>query len=280
VGSVLATAVSPFGLFLKRRRLGEPHSVTVYPATVDLPRFNLASAHGSGYGPGGQALSQISPNAATVRDFTTGDSLRYIHWHSTAHTGKLMVKVFDADRSRNGARMVWVVLDMQASAHYGQGEAATEEYGVTIAASVVRKYLESGLRAGLMASGDSAHLFPPAKGEEHLWRILEALALIKATGKVSVSQFISGQMERLGGEAMVVIISPAATGELVDAIRRLRSRVDSVVAVLLDAASFGGGNEAATALPGLSAMGVPAYIVRRGDELTQVLNERFPVRYT
>lgn len=275
VSSVLATATDPFGLFSRQRRLGKPHSIIVYPATIDLPLFKLASSTDFGYGSGQRSISRISPNASSVREFVAGDSLHHVHWHTTAHTGKLMVKVFDADRSQGSSKTVWVVLDMQEASHFGEGEETTEEYGVTIAASVVRKYLESGMWAGLMASGDETYLFPPERGEEHLWHMLEALALIKATGKVSVSQLISEQMERLKGDSMVVIISPSPTGQLVDIIRQLRNRVSSVVVVLLDAASFGGDTDATEMVHPFSAMGVQVYVVQQGDELARVLSDRF-----
>ncbi len=277
VGSVLATATDPFGLFSRQRRLGEPHSIIVYPATIDLPLFKLASFTNFGYGSSQRSINQISPNASSVREFVAGDSLHYVHWRTTAHTGKLMVKVFDADRSQGSSKTVWVVLDMQEAAHFGEGEETTEEYGVTIAASVVRKYLESGMWAGLMTSGDETYLFPPERGEEHLWRLLEALAVIKASGKVAVSQLLSEHVERLRGDSMVVIISPSATGQLMDVIRQLRNRVSSVVVVLLDAASFGGDIEAAKMAPRLSAMGVSVYVVRQGDELARVLSDRLPL---
>ena len=275
VGSVLVTTVDPFGLFSRQRRLGEPHSIIVFPATIDLPLFNIAAFNDSGYGSGQWSVNQIGPNASSVREFATGDSLRYIHWHSTAHTGKLMVMVFDADRSQDRSKTLWVILDMQEAFHCGEGEETTEEYSVTIAASVIQKYLENGIRAGLMASGDETYLFPPERGEEHLWRILEALALIKATGKISAARLLSEQMGQLSGDSMVVIISPSATGQLMDTIRQLRNRVSSIVVVLLDAASFGGDTKATQMVRSLSSIGVQAYIVRQGDDLARMLNDRF-----
>lgn len=279
VGSVLVTAVDPFGLFSRQRHLGEPYSIIVFPATIDLPLFNIAAFNDFSHGSGKWSIRQIGPNASSVREFAIGDSLHHIHWHSTAHTGKLMVKVFDADRSQDSSKTLRVILDMQEASHCGEGEETTEEYSVTIAASVIRKYLESGMRAGLMMVGDETYLFPPERGEEHLWSILEALALIKATGKVSISQLISEQMKQLSGDSMVVIISPSATEQLMGTIRQLRNRVSSVAVVLLDAASFGGDTEATQMVRSLSSIGVQAYIVRKGDDLTRMLSDRFSVAH-
>ena len=280
LGTVIATATDPFGLFSRQRTLGEAQSILIYPATLDLPLFKSTSFDEFGYGSGYQSISQISPNASSVREFYSGDSLSHIHWPSTAHTGRLMVKLFDADRVSNGSKTAWVILDMQAASHVGEGEETTEEYGVTIAASLVKKHLDSGMRVGLAASGDETYFIPPDRGEEHLWRLLEALAVMKATGEVSVGQLISDQMERLRGNSIVIVITPSVTGELFDATRRLKNRVDAVVAVQLDPASFGGPTSALNVARNLSSTGVQVYVIRQGDELARALDHRVSLLHT
>lgn len=274
LGSVVATSSDPFGLFSRRRVTGEPQTMLVYPATLDLPLFKASSFNEFGYGAGYQSISQISANASSVREFASGDSLNHIHWASTAHTGRLMVKMFDADRSANSSKTVWLVLDMQAGGHVGEGEESTEEYGVTIAASLAKKHIDTGMRVGLMTQGEPGYMISPDRGEEHLWRLLEALAVAKAAGQTPVSQLISDNLERLRGDCIVIIISPSVTGELYDATRQLRNRVDSLVAVLLDPASFGGASSMTTAARNLSATGVQAYVVQQGDELARALDHR------
>ena len=275
IGSVIATATDPLGLFSQRCTLGNTHSILVYPATHDIPLFKLSPFNDFGYGSGHRSLRQIGTNASSVREFATGDSLHHIHWGSTAHTGKLMVKVFDADRSASTAKNVWVVLDMQKACNVGQGEETTEEYGITIAASVVKKYLENGMEVGMTALGDQTYLFPPNRGDEHFRSILEALAVMKATGEVPIDQLILEQMKRFSDNSLVIIISPSAAGHLVTAARRLKNRVDSVVALLLDATSFGGGTGAINTARNMSLAGVHSYIIGQGDELATVLGERF-----
>jgi uncharacterized protein (DUF58 family) len=274
VGSVVATAADPFGLFSRQRKLGKPQSVLVYPPTFDLPLFKLSSSSDLGRGSGYQSLSQISPNASSVREFITGDSLRHIHWQSTAHTGRLMVKVFDADRSYGGTKTLWVVMDMQGTHHAGQDIETTEEYGIAIGASLIRKYVESGMRVGMLAQGDQSCIFPPERGEEHLWRILEALALVRATGQVPIAELLYDKMGQFRDNPAVIIITPSATGQLIDVIRHLRGRVESIVVVLLDAASFGGYTTAMDISRNLTMAGVKVYTVRQGDELARVLDDR------
>jgi len=274
LGSVTVTATDPFGLFSRHCTVGEPHSILIYPATMDLPLFKASSFNEFGYGSGYQAISMISPNASSVREFVNGDSLNHIHWPGTAHTGKLLVKVFDSDRSYDGSKTVWIMLDMQEASHVGHGDENTEEYGVTIAASLARKHLQSGMRVGLLASGERPYVIPPERGDDHLWRILEALALMRAVGEVPVGRVISDHMEYLRGNSTVIIVTPSITGGLAEATRQLRNRVDSIVVVLLDPASFGGETSMANAARNLSTSGVQVYVVRQGDELARALDNR------
>ncbi len=279
LGSVTVTATDPFGLFSQTRSLGEPRTLLVHPETLDLPLFKLSSFNDFGYGSGYQSINRVGPNASSVRDFVSGDSLHQIHWGSTAHTGRLMVKMFDADRSYSGAKTIWLILDMNQAAHLGEGKETTEEYGVTIAASLIRKYLEAGIRVGLLASGDRAYLFPPERGEDHLWQLLEALTLMKSTGEIPVDQLILQHMELFRDNTDVIIVTTSAATRLLDTTRKLRGRADSIVTILLDAASFGGERSTLDVARSLSLTGIQVYVARQGDELATALDNKFSLLY-
>jgi uncharacterized protein (DUF58 family) len=280
LGSFAAKVSDPLGIFSRQSVLGEPHHILIYPATVELPFFALSAAANGEYGTGHRSTSQISPDASTVREFTTGDSRSHIHWRSTAHTGQLMVKVFDAERSRPGSKGTWVVLDMHQKASIGEGIETTEEYGVTIAASLAKKYLDEGMSVGLIAHGDRPYLFPSNQGEIHFRRMLEAFALMRATGDVTLDRLLSGEMEQFKGDSSVIIITPSATEKLASAIWRLQRYGNSAVVVLLDAASFGSTGASVATARSLAAMGVPVYIVRKGDELAMALDGRLALSHS
>ena len=274
LGSITVTATDPLGLFSRQRQLGEPRDVFIYPATVELPYFETPSLADFGYSSGQQSISQISPNASSVREYAAGDSLSHIHWHSTAHTGKLMAKVFDADRTHDTSKSVWIVVDMNHEPQSGEGEETTEEYAITIAASLLKKYMYNGMRVGLTASGDQSYLFPPDTGEEHLWHILEALALVRATGEVPLGRLLSEGIETFKGNSTIIIITPSGTTGLVAASRQLKNRGNTVVTIFLDSPSFGGVASPIDAARALRASGVRVYVVRKGDELAKALGGR------
>ena len=279
LGSLTATITDPFGFFSLRRNFGEPQNILVYPATLELPAFQPLSHIEPGHSPDRWLVSEIGPNAARVREYTYGDTHSRIHWHSTAHTGKLMVKEFDADRSSYVAKNVWIILDMHQIPQLGDGDEGTEEHCVTIAASLIRKYIDDDKQVGLMVSGDQPYLLPPQMGSQHLWHMLEALALMKATGEVPIEQLISHEIEQFGVNSVVIVITPSTSERLAASLRRVQNRGAAVVAVLLDPVSFAGTVSAEINNSSLILNGFQVYHVRHGEELARALDSRTLIRH-
>ncbi len=272
IGRLTATVTDPFGLFSLQRNLGENKSLLVYPATLELPLFSPLSRNELRSSPNRWLGSEVGPDAARVREYATGDSLNHIHWQSTAHTGKLMVKVFEHEHFPNTAGTVWIVTDMHQASHVGNNSQSTEEYCVTIAASLIRKYIENGTRVGLITAGDRRYLFPPEAGEQHLWRMLEALAVIRATGKVPIERLISGEMKHLGAKSVIIVVTPSPSLQIVASLRRVMSREITTVAIILDTISFGGAVSVAHVARRLVSIGAQVYIVKHGEALATALD--------
>lgn len=276
LGTFTATATDPLGFFTLRRGFGEPQSIIVHPATLELPSFQPESRISLGYGPSRWFLSEASPNAARVREYASGDTLNRIHWQSTAHTGKLMVKVFDPDRLRYTSKNVWLILNMHQAAQSELGVEATEEYCITLAASLIKKYIDNRKPVGLIASGDRSYFFPPDTGDEYLLQMLENLALMKATGEVPVDQLISQEMEHFETSSTVIIITPSTDDQIAETIRYLDNRGNLVIVILVDSISFGGTVNAASTVKRLLSSGAQVYLVRCGQDLARALNSRLP----
>ena len=159
IGALDVKVTDPFGFFALHRHFGKHQRIIVYPAVVDLPLFQALPRQEPGISPRHWLVSEMGPNASRVREYASGDSLRHIHWRTTAHTDKLMVKEFDPDRTNYSFKDIWIVLDMHQDIQMGEGDETTEEYGITIAASLAKKYIDSGKRVGLLVSGDRSFIF-------------------------------------------------------------------------------------------------------------------------
>lgn len=276
LGSLTVKVTDPLGFFPMQRHIGGRQDIIVYPATLELPFFPALPQQEPGAGSRRWLDSEAGPNASRVREYTSGDKLRHIHWPTTAHTGNLMVREFDPDRSNYTFKEIWLVLDMHRASQLGEGDETTEEYGITIAASLAKKYLDSGKRVGLIAAGDRTCIFLPETGEERLQHILQNLALMKATGEMPIDTLLTSVTERFDAGSAVIIIMPSVNPGIAGPMRQIINRGARVTAILLDSFSFGGGTSPANTARSLSSSGLKVYIVRRGMEMARALDSRLP----
>lgn len=281
-----------FGLFPVEQEIREQDSLLVYPMMVDVKGF----PNPPGLLPGGEALRrrthQVTPNAAGIRDYSTGDPLNRIHWLSTARRGKLMVKEFELDPLAD----VWIFLDGASHVQVSLSQApldyyakdfwaksgkiplppSTEEYGVSIAASLVRDYLRRGRAVGLACAGQYLTLISPDRGGRQLGKILEALALTQAKGDLPLHALLQTQVKHMVRGSTVVLITPSTYREVAIVVDFLIQRGLKPIAVLLDAQSFGGAPGTDKLAESIRLTGVPYRIVRKDADLSSALTNGHP----
>jgi uncharacterized protein (DUF58 family) len=172
----------PFGLFWTRRSLTVPAEVLVYPAYYPLKRLRLfeqremAEHQSLHLGRGSEIIG--------TREYRPGDSLRQVHWRSTARTGRLVVKEFTDDEQP----AITVVLDLQRGSGVGQGKFSTFETAIRIAASL--GYYATRKNIPFRLAGSSKKWTPPATPLSW-WAILNYLAKVEDDGQESLAHVLS-----------------------------------------------------------------------------------------
>ena len=116
LGPVRVSNTDLFGLFRRERDFGGQDSLLVYPRIYDLPEFEMPSAYISGDSSAQRRSHNLTPHAASVREYAFGDSLSRIHWASTARTGRLMSKEFDLGLASD----VWLIVDLHRDVQAGR----------------------------------------------------------------------------------------------------------------------------------------------------------------
>jgi len=267
VGPLQVESWDPLGLFRLRRRFGQEEQVVVYPATVPLPRLNLFGSHLLGEEALRRQSQQRSSLASSVREYMHGDAMNRIHWPSTARMGKVMVKQFDQGLSTS----IWVLLDMEEEVQVGEGDDTSDELGVTVAASIAQRYLSADIPVGLSIHGDKQHLVPPSTSPNHLQRILESLALVKAEGRMPLAETLGQIGPYLNRYSTLLVVTPSAKDDWPVSIASLLDRGVSVVVVLIDPKSYGTVADASSLRDRLSSLAVPTVRIARGQPLGEAL---------
>lgn len=294
LGPTVLASGDLFGLFPISRTIPSQESLLVYPLMVEIRSF----PEPPGLLPGGEALRrrthQITPNAAGVREYYPGDPLNRIHWVSTARRERLIVKEFELDPLAE----VWIILDAnrqeQASLplppqdfnvlNYWRKQVkvqlppSTEEYMVTIAASLGRYYLRRGRAVGLLGSGQHLTLLPPDRGGRQLGKILEDMAVLRAQGNLPLQGLVEAQAKHITRGSTVILISPTVVVDFVFLVEYLLRRGLRPLVTLLDPASFGGSLGSDYLVERVRTLGVPVRQVKNGSNLEAILSEGYQVK--
>lgn len=296
LGPVTITSSDPFGLFQLHRHLDLTSHFVVYPLTFPLPYFNPPV----GELVGGEALHRrthyVTTNVSGVRDYAPGDGFNRIHWPSSARTGRLIVKEFELDPIAD----IWLLLDLERRVQAGLSfdelkepeysglpweerpeirlEASTEEYIVSIAASMARHFLRQDRAVGLVTYPRYGHreIAQSDRGERQEARIMEILAVSHAEGRIPLNDVIAAEGARFTRNTTVIIVTPSVDSSWVAAARHLFGRGVRLTAVVLDPASFGGPEAADEIVVELQKSHVPSYLVREGDPIEAALADRRP----
>ena len=270
MGPMRVTNTDPFGLFRRERHFCDADTLTIYPRTLNLPDFELPSTESEGESVTRKHAQNITPYASSVREYLPGDSLNRVHWKSTARLGRLMSKDFDLDR----AAEIWVVIDLHRYVQSGELENSTDEYAVTIGASIIDKYLRAALPVGLIAYGEERYFFPARVGSGQLDQVMRTLAISNAQGNTSLETVLSNEEQLWGNHSSLIVITSSPHLEWTVALGDLTKRGVKITTVLLDSNSFGGYRNTLEVVDQLKLQGQPIYVVKQGDDIPSVLAAR------
>jgi uncharacterized protein (DUF58 family) len=230
VGPLTARLRDPFGLVARRVELPGEEQLVVYPPVWRLPEgVPLGGVTNTG-GHGRPKPLPSGDELATVREYVRGDDLRKVHWPTTAHRGKLMIR---QPESPQDPRAV-VLLDTRGHVHQGAGPTGSLEAAVTTAASAVHHLAAHG-RAVTLVDGPVGPVPTPQPWRTWLARLAEVRGGDVDLG-VTLHQLGSGAAGDGMLLAIVAVPTPAELGVLVRAGRSFNTRL----AVLIDVASHGG----------------------------------------
>jgi uncharacterized protein (DUF58 family) len=258
----------PFGLQRVTVPLGGAGALVVYPRLVELDR--LFSESGSRSHEGRRTLLR-RPSGFDfhgVREYEEGESLRRVHWRSTARRGRLMVKELeDAPRDETA-----VVLDTDSAAVAGVPPDSSFDVQVRAAGSVLSAHARRGRRAILVVGSVLRESQRVASSDGDWRRALDLLAGVEPSAAGSVTPLLAEDASAAGRALELTVVTARLDGRLVERLVHLALGRRRVSLVYVDPASFGGRPRAEPGLLRLQAAGIPVAVVRRGDDLAGKLS--------
>ncbi|PLS26171.1 DUF58 domain-containing protein, partial [Bifidobacterium parmae] len=115
IGPLRIRKGDPFGLVRHEKRLADKLDLFIHPATVPLKTLNAGLARDLEGQPSGDIVDD-DLDFYGLREYEPGDDVRNVHWLSTAKTGTLMIRQYEATRRTDTALTVSVNPEEYASA--------------------------------------------------------------------------------------------------------------------------------------------------------------------
>jgi len=294
-----AGACDPLALFQALEPKTGVHEILVLPRPLRVNRLGFL---------GSVAAGLQTPQHATavadamdfhgVRAWSPGESIRRVHWKSTARTGQLHVVEWE----ENIASDLTVLLDTSASWIVGNPADNTLESAITLTASIAAHLLESGYNFQLFCWQQPAAESPELQVLHHDAHSATSLrATLQLLARLQPVREEGATLPRLarsaapllprGRSVLLIASSLADVAGARQTILALQQGGASCYALILDAASFREGAFRASDTPpgdtpsgnarsavephGMAPLAAGTRLVRHSDSLTAVLERTF-----
>ncbi len=255
-GDAQIITADPLGIFEVTMHAALQNPLLVLPQPSVLPALTVASAGVMGEGQPRRDASQQSMHVSTVREFAEGDSVRLIHWPTTARKNKTFVRLMENAPEGNW----WIVLDLDQDHMLGSGWDSLEEQSVALAASLADLGLRSRKSTGLVSNGQEFGWLPPQKGDAHQWEILQMLALAKPS-RLPLAGLFDKISASLGNHHSLLIVTACTQPDWIKSLPSLIKRGVIPTVFLMDTSSFAKTDDGAQSME-LAAMSLAKQNIR------------------
>ncbi len=197
------------------------------PVALDLPN---AAGWGISEASSGQSRGAgMEPRG--VREYVSGDSIRYIHWRSSARAGQLLIKEFEAGSNAAAA----FIIQRTRGTEIGLGARTTLEAMCSHATYLADLFLKQGARVEFPLLEEAS---VSLNTRERKAEIMYLLAGVEADREESIGSDVLACLGKLPPGSTVFAMLGIADENLVGSIRLLQAQGMQVVPLLYDAAAF------------------------------------------
>ncbi|MFC1949409.1 DUF58 domain-containing protein [Chloroflexota bacterium] len=229
--------VSSGDLFgFNKRRMGVPgvNHLIVYPRILPLEKLGIPAKQPFGDIRLEKHLYQDPVLTSGVRDYHYGDSLKQIHWKTTARRGRLQTKIFEPTTTID----IGIFLDVRTVKPPLWGSVPQLlELGIITAASVSNYALTKGYRVGLHVNQNrwtdkaSAIKLLPSRHASQQMRIMETLAQLHEVENIPIAQLVLKESRNLPEGSTILVVSAVTSDTLMSSLIRIKRSGRRVVLI-------------------------------------------------
>jgi uncharacterized protein (DUF58 family) len=225
-GEVDLTSGDPLGIRERTMSVAGGEELVVYPKVFSLQPPPLPARSPLGERRASRLLLEDPTRVAGMRQYREGDSLRHVDWRATARTGELLVRDFEP----SAAVRVAIFFEMEP----GDDAPVVErrEFTLSLAASLLVHYSQSGIPAGCYAPGLCEGLplaHDPTGAAGSLGAMLDLLAVAEPDPRGDLAGLLAQRADSLSSSVIAIVITSSVSPALQEAIASCRRRASLVV---------------------------------------------------
>ncbi|MFI0942635.1 DUF58 domain-containing protein [Streptomyces sp. NPDC021020] len=162
-----------------------------------------------------------------VHPYVVGDRQRRIHWPATTRRGELQLHQFAAEKASDTV----VLLDVLADVRDPATGASSLDETFRAAAGLVRAYLRTHDRIGVVSVGGATRWLQPGSGGTYFYRIVESVLDVRKDLGYRTTGLRRLPPPALPENALVYVFTPLTDQRILDVLDQVRSRANPLVVV-------------------------------------------------
>jgi uncharacterized protein (DUF58 family) len=234
-GPVAVSSGDIFGFRSRRMDVDHRHTLVVYPKIVPLEKLPLRPARPTGDWGTKRTLTDNPFKLMGARSYVPGDSVRHIHWKTSARRGSLHTKVFDPSASQ---QLLICLNNQTLDRHYGGVLVDELETAIVAAASLAHAALEAAHPIGFVSNGslrDAEGLarLPASRHAAQEQRLLEMLAQLTYFTGMPFEDLLRAETAHLPFGTTVIAITTLITDAILTELLNMKRKGYPVAVVVV-----------------------------------------------
>ncbi|HPN31392.1 MAG TPA: DUF58 domain-containing protein [bacterium] len=171
-------------------------------------------------------------NFSELREYISGDDVRFIDWNSSARYSKTFLKVFNEERQLN----VTFIIDASASLKFSASSKSKLETAAEISALLAFAALKNNDKTGVILFTDEIEKFiPPKYGKKNALLIIREILAYKPAGKkTDIAKAIRFAIKSLKKKSTIFFISDFFDSNYCGELSQLQNKHDVIAVMLKD----------------------------------------------
>mgnify|MGYP006278853151 CR=1 FL=1 len=206
-----------FGIRKLNISIEDKLNITVYPKLYIIKNIELFGRESFGKRKTYQRYNEDYSNIKNLREYNRGDSLKRVHWKTSAKKGKLIVKNYDTSANLK----IKLFMDFELNKYLNYSKEDLEERVVECAISIIYYTLYRNIETDLLTYSEK-RIRLSSNNISSFNEFLETMAMIEPKNNIKIGDILLNELNISSLGTTIVVVTPKLDQYLLEALYRTR----------------------------------------------------------